>query len=100
MNQIKHVIFCIIDDVRSDQFFKLIDAGSLPNLKRLMNEGIYSKNCITDFPSLTYPTQVSMMTGTYTGNYLEESCHGVPSFHWMDRSKDPPFLRSYNSIGS
>ncbi|MHA1508976.1 MAG: alkaline phosphatase family protein, partial [Promethearchaeota archaeon] len=38
--------------------------------------------------------------GTYTGNYLEESCHGVPSFHWMDRSKDPPFLRSYNSIGS
>ncbi|MHA1241415.1 MAG: alkaline phosphatase family protein, partial [Promethearchaeota archaeon] len=68
----------------SDQFFKLINDGSLPNLKRLMNEGVYSKNCITDFPSLTYPTQVSMMTGTYTGNYLEELCHGVPSFHWMD----------------
>ncbi|NVM46891.1 MAG: alkaline phosphatase family protein [Candidatus Lokiarchaeota archaeon] len=100
MNQIKHVIFCIIDDVRSDQFFKLIHDGSLPNLKKLMNTGIYSKNCITDFPSLTYPTQVSMLTGTYTGNYLEEFCHGVPSFHWMDRNKDPPFLRSYNSIGS
>jgi hypothetical protein len=100
MNQIKHVIFCIIDDVRSDQFFKLIDDGSLPNLKQLMNKGVYSKNCITDFPSLTYPTQVSMLTGTYTGNYLEELCHGVPSFHWMDRNKVPPFLRSYNSIGS
>jgi len=100
MNQIKHVIFCIIDDVRSDQFFKLIDNGSLPNLKQLMSTGIHSKNCITDFPSLTYPTQVSMMTGTYTGNFLEELCHGVPSFHWMDRTIDPPFLRSYNSIGS
>ena len=100
MNQIKHVIFCIIDDLRSDQFFKLIDVGSLPNLKKLMNAGIYSKNCITDFPSLTYPTQVSMMTGTYTGNYLEELCHGVPSFHWMERNEIPPFLRSYNSIGS
>ncbi|TET02761.1 MAG: hypothetical protein E3J90_02435 [Promethearchaeota archaeon] len=100
MNQIKHVIFCIIDDVRSDQFFKLISDGSLPNLKRLMNQGIYSKNCITDFPSLTYPSQVSMMTGTYTGNYLEELCHGVPSFHWMERNQVPPFLRSYNSIGS
>jgi len=100
MNQIKHVIFCIIDDVRSDHFFKLIDDGSLPNLKKLMNTGIYSKNCITDFPSLTYPTQVSMMTGTYTGNFLEELCHGVPSFHWMDRNEVPPFLRSYNSIGS
>ncbi len=100
MNQIKHVIFCIIDDLRSDHFFKLIDDGSLPNLQKIMNTGIYSKNCITDFPSLTYPTQVSMLTGTYTGNYLEELCHGVPSFHWMDRKKDPPFLRSYNSIGS
>ena len=100
MNQIKHVIFCIIDDVRSDQFFKLIDKGSLPNLKKIMDSGIYSKNCITDFPSLTYPTQVSMMTGTYTGNYLEELCHGVPSFHWMERRENPPRLRSYNSIGS
>jgi len=100
MNQIKYIIFCIIDDVRSDQFFKLIEDGSLPNLKQLMNTGIYSQNCITDFPSLTYPTQVSMITGTYTGNYLEELCHGIPSFHWMERNKVPPSLRSYNSIGS
>jgi hypothetical protein len=66
----------------------------------LMNTGIYSKNCITDFPALTYPTQVSMLTGTYTGNYLEELCHGIPMFHWMDRNRTPPFLRSYNSVGS
>lgn len=100
MNQIKHAIFIIIDDVASDQFFNLIENGSLPNLQKLIKSGLYSKNCITDFPSLTYPTQVSMMTGTYTGNYLEELCHGVPSFHWMDRNENPPFLRSYNSIGS
>ncbi|MFX0076233.1 MAG: alkaline phosphatase family protein [Candidatus Hermodarchaeota archaeon] len=100
MNQIKHIIFCIIDDVRSEQFYDLIEKGSLPNLKKLFYSGIYSKSCITDFPSLTYPTQVSMMTGTYTGNYLKELCHGVPSFHWMDRNKVPPFLRSYNSAGS
>ena len=100
MNQIKHVIFCIIDDVRSDQFFKLIDNGLLPNLKKLMNSGVYSKNCITDFPSLTYPTQVSMLTGTYTGNFLKEPCHGIPTFHWMGRNVFPPYLRSYNSLGS
>ena len=100
MNSIKHVIFCIIDDLRSTQLNDLIERGSLPNLKKLINSGLYSKNCITDFPALTYPTQVSMMTGTYTGNYLEELCHGVPSFHWMDRNENPPFLRSYNSTGS
>ena len=100
MNQIKHIIFCIIDDLRSEHFYDLIERGSLPNLKKLINSGLYSKNCITDFPALTYPTQVSMMTGTYTGNYLEELCHGVPSFHWMDRNENPPFLRSYNAVGS
>ena len=100
MNQIKHIIFCIIDDVRSEHLYDLIERGSLPNLKKLIDSGLYSRNCITDFPSLTYPTQVSMMTGTYTGNYLEELCHGVPSFHWMDRHKIPPDLRSYNSIGT
>ncbi|MFW9952324.1 MAG: alkaline phosphatase family protein, partial [Candidatus Thorarchaeota archaeon] len=100
MNQLKYVIFCIIDDVRSDQFFKLVNEGVLPNLKKLMHTGIYSKNCITDFPSLTYPTQVSMLTGTYTGNFLKEPCHGIPAFNWMGRNVFPPYLRSYNSIGS
>jgi hypothetical protein len=100
MNSIKHVIFCIIDDVRSEHFYDLIERGLLPNLNKLIKSGLYSKKCITDFPSLTYPTQVSMLTGTYTGNYLEELCHGVPSFHWMERNEVPPFLRSYNSIGS
>jgi len=100
MNQLKYVIFCIIDDVRSDQFFKLVNEGVLPNLKRLIHTGICSKNCITDFPSLTYPTQVSMLTGTYTGNFLKEPCHGIPAFNWMGRNVFPPYLRSYNSIGS
>ena len=100
MNSIKHVIFCIIDDVRSEHFYDFIERGSLPNLKKLIKSGLSSKNCITDFPSLTYPTQVSMMTGTYTGNYLEELCHGVPSFHWMYRNDNPPFFRSYTSVGS
>ena len=100
MNQIEHVIFCIIDDVRSEQLFKLIDNGSLPNLKQLMTQGIHSKDCITDFPSITYPTQVSMLTGTYTGNFLKEPCHGIPAYNWMGRNVSPPYLRSYNSLGS
>jgi hypothetical protein len=41
-----------------------------------------------------------MITGTYTGNYLKEPCHGVPLYYWMERSVMPPRLRDYGSYGS
>lgn len=88
---------CIIDDVRSEHFFDFINKGLMPNLKKLMENGIYSENCITDFPPITYPTQVSILTGTYTGNFKNELCHGVPLLNWMDRDLAPPMLREYAS---
>lgn len=100
MTGIDYLIFIIMDNIRAKQFFSLIENGYLPNIKILMNNGLHSDNCICDFPSVTYPTQVSIMTGTYTGDYLNEDCHGIPSFNWMDRSYDPPILRSYGSAGS
>jgi len=65
-----------------------------------MNNGIFSKNCITDFPSVTYPTHPTILTGTCTGNFRKESCHGIPGYHWMDRDLAPPILRDYGTIGS
>ena len=97
MNVIKHVILCIIDDVKSTQFFQLINEGKLPNFQKLMETGTFCKNCITDFPSVTFPTQVSIITGTTTGDYRNEPCHGVPAYDWLDRSVAPPRFRSYGS---
>ncbi|MFX0031229.1 MAG: alkaline phosphatase family protein [Promethearchaeota archaeon] len=100
MNKINRVILCIIDDVSSEYFFSLINNGFLPNFKKLMIGGTFSKNCITDFPAITFPAQVSTITGTYTGDYRSEYCHGVPMYEWMDRSYSPPILRSYGTYGS
>jgi len=97
---VNRVILCIIDDVRSSHFFDLIKKGLLPNFKKLMENGIFSKRCVTDFPSVTYPTQCSIITGTYTGDYRHEMCHGVPAYHWMGRYLAPPFLRNYGAPGS
>ena len=97
MNKINRVIYCIIDNVRSDHLFAFIDKGWLPNLKKLMENGIYSKNCITDFPPITYPTQCSLLTASYTGDYRKEFCHGVPLMNWMGRNVGPPFLRDYSA---
>jgi len=100
MNIINHVIYCIIDDLRATHFFDFIEKGLLPNFKKIMENGIYSKNCITDFPSVTYPTQPTMITGTYTGDYRHELCHGVPAYNWMGRYYAPPILRCYGAPGS
>ncbi|MHA2283228.1 MAG: alkaline phosphatase family protein [Promethearchaeota archaeon] len=97
MNKINRVILCIIDNLRSDQLFHFVERGLLPNIKKLMDNGIYSKNCITDFPPITYPTQVSMLTGTYTGDFRKENCHGVPLMNWMGRDLAPPYLRDYTA---
>ncbi len=97
MNKINRVILCLIDNLRSDHLFQFVERGILPNIKKLMEEGIYSKNCITDFPPITYPTQVSMLTGTYTGDFRKEDCHGVPLMNWMGRDLAPPYLRDYTS---
>ncbi|MFX0138280.1 MAG: alkaline phosphatase family protein [Candidatus Hodarchaeota archaeon] len=100
MNKINRIILCIIDDVNSDHFFKLVNKGHLLNFEKLMRNGIFSTNCITDFPAITFPTQVSIITGTYTGDYRNELCHGVPMYDWMERSVSPPILRSYGTYGS
>ncbi len=97
MNKINRIIYCIIDNVRSDLLFNFIEKGLLPNIKKLMENGIYSKNCITDFPPITFPTHVSLVTGTYTGDYRKEFCHGVPLMNWMGRDIAPPFLRDYTA---
>ena len=97
MNKINRVILFIIDNIRSDELFDFMAKGLLPNIRKLMENGIYSKNCITDFPPITFPTQVSLVTGTYTGDYRKENCHGVPLMNWMGRNTSPPFLRNYTS---
>ncbi|MBY9006905.1 MAG: alkaline phosphatase family protein [Candidatus Lokiarchaeota archaeon] len=96
-NKLNRTILCIIDDLRSNQLFNFIERGFLPNFKKLIDNGIYSKNCVTDFPSITYPTQVSIITGTYTGDYKNELCHGIPVYNWMGRDTSPPDLRNYGS---
>lgn len=97
MNKVNRVILCIIDDVRVSQFFELMNKGMLPNCKNLIESGMFSKNCVTDFPSVTYPTQVSTITGTYTGDYTKEPCHGIPLYNWMGRNYTRPILRNYGS---
>ncbi len=57
----KHVILISIDGFRPD-FYK-DKSWSAPNLRKLMNEGVYAQGVNSVFPSVTYPAHTTLVTG-------------------------------------
>ena len=53
--KVKQIILIIIDDVRASHLFDLMNQEKLPNIANLAGNGILSQNCITSFPSVTFP---------------------------------------------
>ena len=99
--KVNQVVLIILDDVRSEHLFNLIERGRLPNIAYLLENGINSSNCITSFPSVTLPCYANIITGSNSGYYPKEGS-GVPGYHWINRTdppsenKKPPFIRNYS----
>jgi arylsulfatase A-like enzyme len=74
--------------------------GRLPNIARLAENGIKCSNCITSYPSITFPCYGNIVTGSYSGYFPLEG-NAVPMYHWVNRSDPPalskksPFIRNY-----
>ncbi len=98
--KVDQVILFVIDDVKASQFFDLLESGRLPNFQSLAEGGSFSKQCITTFPSVTFPCYPNIITGAYSGYYPKEGS-GIPGYHWISRKdppskkKKPPFIRNY-----
>ncbi len=97
MTSVNQVILLIIDDVAAEQFFQYYNAGKLPNLQKLGDEGIKCESCCTAYPAVTLPTQPAIITGAYSGNYNIEG-HGIPYYHWVGRDTTPITLRKYSVL--
>jgi predicted AlkP superfamily pyrophosphatase or phosphodiesterase len=65
----KHVIFLTIDGFRPD--FYLDSQWQMPNLRKLMKDGAYAKGVNSVFPSVTYPSHTTIITG------VQPARHGV-----------------------
>jgi len=65
----KHVIFITIDGFRPD--FYLDSEWQTPNLHELMKDGAYAKGVNSVFPSMTYPSHTTIVTG------VQPAKHGV-----------------------
>ncbi|MEJ2248338.1 MAG: alkaline phosphatase family protein [Candidatus Lokiarchaeota archaeon] len=66
---VDQVILIILDDVRASHLFGLIDSGKLPNIANLSNNGISSRNCVTSYPSITFPCYSNILIGSYSGYF-------------------------------
>ncbi|TDX01833.1 alkaline phosphatase family protein [Dinghuibacter silviterrae] len=70
----RHVVLISIDGLRPAMY---LDSGwASPNLHYLMREGSYAQHMLSVFPSFTYPSHSSMVTGAYPAEH--EVCHNAP----------------------
>jgi predicted AlkP superfamily pyrophosphatase or phosphodiesterase len=86
----KHVIFLTIDGFRPD--FYLDNQWQMPNLRALMKDGAYAKGVNSVFPSVTYPSHTTIITGVqpakhgifYNNIFTPDGAQQQP--YWQDSS--------------
>ena len=64
----RHVVVISIDGLGPEYYLEPERYGlSMPNLEALRDNGSYARGVVSQYPSLTYPSHVSMVTGTRPG---------------------------------
>jgi len=92
----KHVIFITIDGFRPD--FYLDSGWQTPNLHALMKDGAYAKGVNSVFPSMTYPSHTTIVTGVqpakhgifYNNIFTPDGASQQP--YWQDSSIHAPTI--------
>ncbi len=92
----KHVIFLTIDGFRPD--FYLDSEWQTPNLHALMKDGAYAKGVNSVFPSMTYPSHTTIVTGVqpakhgifYNNIFTPDGARQEP--YWQDSSIHVPTI--------
>ncbi len=87
--QDRHVLLISIDGLRPD--FYMEKAWDTPNLKALMKTGVYADGINSIFPSVTYPSHTTIVTGAFPRE------HGI--FYNVPRtSQDNHWFWEYDRI--
>lgn len=75
------VVLISIDGLRPD-FYLDPEAqhAELPNLRKMMREGVYAEGVVGTYPSVTYPSHTSIVTG------VRPARHGIVNNYVLDES--------------
>ncbi|WP_234123096.1 alkaline phosphatase family protein [Clostridium hydrogenum] len=61
-NKVNHLVLISIDALNAQDFKRLIE---LPTFSEIIKNGSYAREVVGIYPSLTYPSHTSIITGTY-----------------------------------
>lgn len=92
--EVPHVVLISIDGLRPA--FYSDEGWQTPNLRQLAAEGVVADGALTVFPSITYPSHTSMVTGAYPArhgifyNAIKDS--KVGAWYWEADSIQTPTL--------
>jgi len=86
----KKVLLVIIDACSTCVVAPALQAGKLPNLAALADAGIFHRECIAVFPSITPAATSSIVTGVYPCE------HGIPGMYWYDEEKESVVYYGYD----
>lgn len=93
----KHLVVISVDALNAMDYDDLV---KLPHFKSILDRGSYAKEAVSVYPSLTYPSHTSIVTGTYPakhGIYTNEvSEPGVMEqrWHWYTKEIKVPTVYS------
>jgi arylsulfatase A-like enzyme len=71
---VRHVVLISIDGMRPEMYQD--PTWPSPNLQQLMKRGVYALHMKSVFPSYTYPSHSSMVTGAYPATH--QVCYNAP----------------------
>ncbi len=71
----KKVVIIGLDAPISERVYRYAIEGKLPNIKKLIDEGVYCENCLVPHPTITPPNWTTIVTGAWPGT------HGITCFN-------------------
>jgi predicted AlkP superfamily pyrophosphatase or phosphodiesterase len=75
------LVLAVIDALKPSMLERAIDSGRAPALQAVMERGVYVRDCVSAFPSVTPTCAASIATGTTPDR------HRIPSMNWYHRGE-------------
>ena len=78
----KKLVLAVIDSLKPDMLDLAIEEGRAPALATLRERGVYVRDCLSTFPSVTPVASAAIATGKGPGE------HHIPSMNWYHRGEE------------
>src|SRR5690606_5639429 len=77
----KKLVLAVIDALKPEMLDRAIADGRAPALATLVERGVYIRDCVSTFPSVTPVASATIATGTLPHE------HHIPSINWYHRGE-------------